>query len=446
MTTQTGLAFLNEYKSKSTRNSYLSAIRQFFKLIYPDAPDSVYELADHYLKEERKHEDDIKAFVHSLSKRPPKTTRLYLAAVKMFLLENDIELPQIFWHRLNRGIKGSRARTQDRVPSNDQLRKIITHIPIRGKALFLLLASSGMRIGEALQLDISDIELTANTVRIRGEYTKTGNPRYAFFTDETKEHIIEWQRNRDAYLKQAVAKSTLNKKKINDTRVFPFENTTAYAMWRNALTKTQNVQRDPTTNRHRLHPHVLRKFFRSKLGTVIPVDIVEALMGHEGYLTEVYRRHSVEQLAQFYKEGEHVLQIFGRTEQLSHLKQEVNEQTIQLQQLSRGFTATLAENKALTTQITQLEQELNELKAKMEVLDALYEVAQQNPELLKPMSKEKLVYSEASSYIFNETDELPDDIKYTVQYDRNQRISRIEGYYLNFEYKPFPKTIITTVE
>ena len=31
---------------------------------------------------------------------------------------------------------------------------------------------------------------------------------------------------------------------------------------------------------------MLRKFFRTRLGAVIPVDVVEALMGHEGYLTE----------------------------------------------------------------------------------------------------------------------------------------------------------------
>jgi len=36
--------------------------------------------------------------------------------------------------------------------------------------------------------------------------------------------------------------------------------------------------------RFAVHPHVLRKFFRTKMGSVIPVDVVEALMGHEGYL------------------------------------------------------------------------------------------------------------------------------------------------------------------
>jgi len=53
------------------------------------------------------------------------------------------------------------------------------------------------------------------------------------------------------------------------------------------LEKSKFGEKDKTTNRHKLHPHVLRKFFRTRMGTVIKVDIVEALMGHEGYLTEV---------------------------------------------------------------------------------------------------------------------------------------------------------------
>ncbi|GBE55150.1 MAG TPA: hypothetical protein ENH28_06225 [Euryarchaeota archaeon] len=48
----------------------------------------------------------------------------------------------------------------------------------------------------------------------------------------------------------------------------------------------------------------LRKFFRSQLATAIPVDIVETLMGHEGYLTGD-RRYSEKELGEYYSKGEH---------------------------------------------------------------------------------------------------------------------------------------------
>jgi len=41
----------------------------------------------------------------------------------------------------------------------------------------------------------------------------------------------------------------------------------------------------------------------------VPVDIVEALMGHEGYLTEVYRRYTERQMTEYYLKGEHLLTI-----------------------------------------------------------------------------------------------------------------------------------------
>ena len=46
-------------------------------------------------------------------------------------------------------------------------------------------------------------------------------------------------------------------------------------------------------------------------------------MGHEGYLTEVYRRYSVEQLAEFYKEGEHTLHIFTSKNEVSKIKSDM---------------------------------------------------------------------------------------------------------------------------
>ena len=49
---------------------------------------------------------------------------------------------------------------------------------------------------------------------------------------------------------------------------------------------------------------MLRKFFRSQLGMSCPVDIVEALMGHAGYLTDAYRRISKAQMKEAYLKNE----------------------------------------------------------------------------------------------------------------------------------------------
>lgn len=47
-------------------------------------------------------------------------------------------------------------------------------------------------------------------------------------------------------------------------------------------------------------------------------------MGHERYLTEVYRRYSPKELAKFYLEGEQALMVFGRTIGNEELQQDIN--------------------------------------------------------------------------------------------------------------------------
>ena len=186
MSTTTATSFLDTYSNMGTRRNIVWSLNTFFKSIYGENYRDLVKSAEQYVSEGRDVNRDLQNFLLAIAKRPPKTQRLFLSCVKTFLLENDIELKEREWRRLSGRIKGSRARTQDRVPSNTELKTILTHIPIQGKALFLLMSSSGMRIGETLQLTVGDVDLENNMINIRGENTKSGNSRRAFFSTETK--------------------------------------------------------------------------------------------------------------------------------------------------------------------------------------------------------------------------------------------------------------------
>ena len=170
--------------------------------------------------------------------------------------------------------------------------------------LFLVLTSLGMRIGECLQLKISDIRLDEDPpqINLRPEYTKTGNRRTAFISQSAKQYIKEWLKNRQDYIRSAAKRGRFPRDPM-DERMLPFSQTNALIIWHNAIKKARLNERDCGTNRYKLHPHCLRKFFRTKLGVVIPVDVAEALMGHQGYLTQAYRRYGIEDLGKIYKEG-----------------------------------------------------------------------------------------------------------------------------------------------
>ena len=352
--------FLSLYQSKSTIGAYRNGLKVYFTFIYGKS-GQLEEKADQYLTDKRNIEEDLTNFQNSLRGRPPKSINLYITTVRTFLIENNIELSQAFWKRLGRRRgRSNRARTLDKVPSNKELKSILSHMPIQGKSLFLLLSSTGMRIGEALKLQLEDIDLENNHITIRGENTKTGTSRHAFFSTESKDYLGEWLKNRDRYLEQATGRSARFDKKAEDNHLFPFNANTAYFMWKTSLEKSGNGQKDRSTNRRVFHPHVLRKFFRTRMGSVIPVDVVEALMGHEGYLTEVYRKYSTEDLAKFYKQGEYALQVFGADiEELSKVREEIKEDRDNLQRIVNGLTA---ENLDLKNRISRVELEITEMK------------------------------------------------------------------------------------
>jgi integrase len=316
--------------------------------------ETMIDYANKYFAETRDWETDIENFLAYLNKRSmaPKTIQSYISIIRVFLRRNKIkriEPSKSFFEDLN--LHGDNVLTLDRPPTNEELRLMLSDMPINGKALFLLLSSSGMRVGEALKLKITDFnfDLTPTKIAISGKYTKTGQSRYAFCSHESTELLSQWLKQRDSYLKTAVSRSKYPK--VDDGRMFPFQANIAATLFWNGLNRASKVkptllERDAATGRFRIHIHTLRKFFRTRLGMVIPVDVVESLMGHSGYLTSNYRKPSDEELVKAYLEGEHVLEIFTQNTEVARLRAEIEEKNKQLRNIVDGIVSEQYENKA----------------------------------------------------------------------------------------------------
>lgn len=319
--------FLMNYKSKSTRRTYKACLMRFFRVIRSD-PET-------YFDESRDYENDVKKYWQNLSDSPPKTIFSYLAAVRVFLSENNIELPAKFWRNIRNRTQGNRAVTEDIIPSNQQLKKILSHADVRGRAVFLFLSSSGMRIGELCQIKLSDINLDTEPpiVHVRAEYTKTGNRRICFVSLEAADAIRAWLKHREKYLKSACNRARVfekyhnrkEKKTMDDNRLFPFSKGTVRDIWNRLLDNAELSDQDERTKIHKMHLHVLRKFFRTRMAVEIPIDVTEALLGHEGYLTEAYRRYSDEQLGELYLKGVHTINVFESQPDLSGVHKELDD-------------------------------------------------------------------------------------------------------------------------
>ena len=98
----------------------------------------------------------------------------------------------------------------------------------------MLLAAIGIRVGEALQLKLDDLNLDSDSseVYVRGEYTKSGDRYPTFLTAEAKEAMIEWLKVRQAYLESSAngSRGLAKTKRLNDNRIFPFSLTVAEQM------------------------------------------------------------------------------------------------------------------------------------------------------------------------------------------------------------------------
>ena len=65
----------------------------------------------------------------------------------------------------------------------------------------------------------------------------------------------------------------------------------------------------------------------------IPRDVVEALMGHEAYLTEAYRRYDEKQLAEMYKDGIENLAVFETPGDVSDIREQLAQKDKEIREL-----------------------------------------------------------------------------------------------------------------
>jgi integrase len=129
-------AFIEAIKTDATRRDYLKGLKYFMEFckFTPGDYDALLQNNDSKIIQSRK---------------------MYIAAIKKFYVQNDILLN---WDKIN-SYKPERCRVvEDAAYTRDQIQKMLSVCgDIRDKALVLLLASTGMRIGAVSKLRLKDV-------------------------------------------------------------------------------------------------------------------------------------------------------------------------------------------------------------------------------------------------------------------------------------------------
>jgi integrase len=382
--------YLALFSKWGTRDNYGRALRHFLNHIYPpDQKRSVQDtdlydrLSLHYLNGGRDVPADLRSFAVALNDFAPKTSELYMAGTIGWLEENEIEVSKAQRRRITQKLPRGGVQTLDATLDHSALRAILAHMDLKGRALILVMASSGMRIGEALSLPISALDLSCRPalISIPGSLIKNGSPRKTFITEEAAQVLQEWLKVRGNYLASAqnrnngliaAGKSGRKAPAHKDDRVFPFSQRVAAAMWANALSAANLLEKDPTTGRLTRTYHGLRRFYLSQAKLVIPAEIPETLAGHRGYLTDAYRRYTDDQLAQYYLKAEPQLTILA--------PQEVREIQSEFRQKMDAHSEIL-EN--LVTENIQLKKRLESVEAVQAQVNRLSAVLAEHPEVFR---------------------------------------------------------------
>ncbi len=370
--------FIAQYPNNQTRMAYASAIYGFLCFVYNIKKDKKvtpkyrekYELlADRYLSEERNHSHDLVLYAAHFGKNPAKTTRCYVSTISEFMVYHDIQISEKDTRSLKNKMPKGGAATVEREFDTENLRALIHHFDLMMKALILLLASSGIRIGEALQLVLEDIDISGDIghITIRAEVAKNRQQRYTFCSKEAMEALNEWMKVREKYLRESLnrGKGLGISKDPADPRIFPVSGSVVREKWDNAIRAAGLHSRDRVTNRLQVHPHMLRKFFSSQLRIMVPVDIVEGLIGHTGYLSDSYRRYTKKQVEEFYRKGEPYVTL--------SIPEDIRDFQNRFDQKMQAHTEII---ETLVRENMQLKKDMAELKSRTEILtDQLNQVS-----------------------------------------------------------------------
>jgi regulator of replication initiation timing len=100
-------------------------------------------------------------------------------------------------------------------------------------------------------------------------------------------------------------------------------------------------------------------------------------MGHEGYLTDAYRRYTRAQMAEYYKKNEHHITL-SQNIPMEEIKKEISAE------MNQAIKNLVVENQALGTKNKELEDKLTRLE---KVVKVIGRVAMEDPSLLPAMKE-----------------------------------------------------------
>lgn len=300
--------FIDTCRTPATRLMYDKALRYFMPYLRlpPDGYDRLIDV-DHKIIQ-----TNIVEYVSYLKKSgviAPRSIAVYLAAIRKFYSMNDIQLN---WEKIHCYQGDSEKQTEDRPYTHSEIGTMLSHTSPRNKAIILVMASGGLRVGAIETLRKCDLEpLDKYNIYKINVYANSRKSKYfTFCTPECRKEIdnyLAWREragerlSEDTPLLRKEYNSNNNKKTqalktgairwliaslLKDTGLRPVI----------PLIENNNIKQ-PHYRSHIMECHGLRKFFETNSFKAGMNNIyIRRLMGQKSGLEDSYLKLSEEEL------------------------------------------------------------------------------------------------------------------------------------------------------
>ena len=287
------------------------------------------------------------------------TIKVYFGHIKQYLHFRGIKLNPI---DIKQSLNFPKRHKEEMRPLGlSAFQSILKNCSHKKEMLYLAQSSSGMRIGEMLQIRKSDVHthLTRLLVRIPAKYTKTGMARTTFFSAEAAKMVAP--RLREIGDSDLVFGTGSNLNNCVSTEATYLSN----------LQKKIGISDKYETNgRNVITTHTLRAYFITKVSRKDP-NLAKFFSGQKGYMLQYDRLSDEEKLA-LYVEIEPSLLVSDKARDRERIRNLENENTkvAELERKNREFERMAMEFERRTMESERRNKDLERKFYELE--DAMY--------------------------------------------------------------------------
>jgi len=294
-------------KAPGTRSLYKIALRNFEKFCddhYNRTMDEV--ISEFSVVDEQTVCDTLQDWIdwNVSHKKGSSTIRMWFSCLNNYLRYRHVKID------IKENIDFPKKIEEELYPLQlEDIHKILSVAKYDKKCLYLCQISSGMRIGELMQLRKKDLELKKRiVVKIPAEYTKAKRGKTTFFSIEAQKMLLpKLKKLKDDDFLFGKHDDTSTKAKTDNEQI----------ILSNYLKKVGLDEKHPNGH-HKITTHSFRAYFITKISRHDP-NFAKKLAGQKGYLLQYDRMNDEEKLEK-YLEIEPELLIFDESKKNAEIE------------------------------------------------------------------------------------------------------------------------------